>query len=134
MSSVIYLKSCVHTNGARVHIHRALMMPSAVLAAFHALSYLILMTASCDAAVIFILQMDIQKISVYPSRNYATIQDGKHELSDLRLTGGIMFRERVGKKNFKVKIINILGISGQIVSTTTTHLCHWSSKATTANT
>lgn len=74
-----------------------------------------------------------RRYSVYPSET-ATIQDGKHELSDLRLTGGIMFRERVGKKIFKVKIINILGISGQIVSTTTTHLCHWSSKATTANT
>ena len=109
-------------------------MPSTVLAAFHALSYLILMTTSCDDAVILILQMDIQKISVYPSRNYTNIQDGKHELSDLKLTGGIMFRDRVGKKNFKMKIISILGISRQIVSTTTTHLCHWSSKATTANT
>lgn len=49
------------------------------------------------AAVIFIYRWIFRR-SLSIHQKCATIQDGKHELSDLRLTGGIMFRERVGKK------------------------------------
>ena len=58
LSPVIYLNSCVYANRTRVHIYRALLMPGTVLVAFHALSYLILRTTSCNDAIVLLLQMD----------------------------------------------------------------------------